>query len=71
MAGYRSIVTNVLTENTAMRALLATLGDEVRTTRDGPALRIEVTLGPREDDDERFIDGALYDLLRHAAAHQP
>lgn len=71
VAGYRSIVTNVLPENTAMRALVERLGDEVRTTRDGQALRIEVFLDPDDGDDDRVIHGALYSLLRHAAADQP
>ena len=68
-AGYETLVTNVLRENHRMLELVRGIGSLIRTTGDGPSVRIEVALDDASD--EQVVQGALYDLLRLAAGLNP
>jgi acetyltransferase len=67
--GYRTLVTNVLRENSRMLELVSAIGEPVRTTSDGASVRIEISL--EHTSDEQIAKGALYDLLRLAANINP
>lgn len=67
VAGYTTLVTEVLRENAPMLALVRSLGEPVDVEVDGSTVRISVSL--TEASDEQVTDGALYDLLRLAANH--
>ncbi len=68
-AGYETLVTEVLRENTSMLALVRELGEPVTVDADGASVRIAVGLENRSDED--IAEGALYDLLRLAARLNP
>ena len=67
VSGYTTLVTEILRENTAMLALVRSLGEPVDVKIDGATVRIEVALSGASD--EQVTEGALYDLLRLAANH--
>ena len=60
VAGYRTLVTNVLRENGRMLELVAALGGNQKRIGDGASLRIEIPLS--ETPDAQIIDGALYEI---------
>lgn len=68
-AGYSTLVTNVLRENSRMLDLVAEIDAEKVRTGDGASVRIEIPLV--DTPDEQVAEGALYDLLRLAARLDP
>ena len=69
VAGYTTLVTNVLRENRRMLELVDRLGGNKRRVGDGASVRIEIPLDATPDD--QVADGALYDLLRMVAELSP
>jgi GNAT superfamily N-acetyltransferase len=68
-AGYTTLVTNVLRENSRMLDLVAEIGGNQRRVGDGASVRIEIPLDVTPD--EQVADGALYDMLRLTAEINP
>lgn len=68
-AGYTTLVTNVLRENSRMLDLVKELGGSQKRIGDGASVRIEIPLAATPD--EQVVEGALYDLLRLAAELNP
>lgn len=68
-AGYTTLVTNVLRENSRMLDLVDRMGGTKRRIGDGASVRIEIPLDATPDD--QVVDGALYDLLRLVAELSP
>lgn len=68
-AGYTTLVTNVLRENSRMLDLVDRMGGTKRRVGDGASVRIEIPLDATPDD--QVVDGALYDLLRLVAELSP
>lgn len=69
VAGYHTLVTNILRENSRMLDLVAELGGNQHREADGASIRIEIPLAATPD--EQVVEGALYDLLRLAAEINP
>jgi GNAT superfamily N-acetyltransferase len=68
-AGYTTLITNILRENSRMLDLVRELGGSQNRIGDGASVRIEIPLSATPD--EHVADGALYDLLRLAAELSP
>ena len=68
-AGYRTLVTNVLRENSRMLELVGEIGGSQKRIGDGASVRIEIPLSSTPD--AQVADGALYDLLRLSARLNP